>query len=787
MTASLLRRNGMLLALGVGALLTVATPALPADVSDDAILQSLNKGADYLLAQRKGKDKDNWEEGEMSEFADQTGGLSSVILYALLQVGESTKNPRLAPTSQDLAPAIKWVSSVSPAGTYTASYQLMALAPLYKNNPDVRKAANRARDYLLTAVYPDGSYGYRRRQDKDPSKRGWLPADFWDNSNSQIAVLAMWYAEDNKIEVPEAYWKLVDRHWRTKQDKSGAWCYHDTPPILDPKWTDISPSMTAAGLATLYITRDRLDDGLRLEPKIDRGLDAGLAWLTKNYGATIGNNNLYYHYAIERVGLTTGMKHFGTTPWFSTQAAELLRTQQADGSWNSGMGDNKPTTLHTAFAMKFLARGRNPIMFNKLQYPNRNPKVASRWNARLEDDAHLTRWLHREFETPLNWQVVNLQVPPEEWLDAPILLITGSIDPEFTKEDLAKLKAYIQAGGLIFSTSDGKSAAFTKAMRKYAAEVLDGKYDEMRTLPNTHLLYKMDTARKLDNLTILGMSNGVREVWIHSPEDLGAAWQRNSFAEKTAWDFPANLCTYATGKSGFRQKLRDLIVKPGSGPINHKIALARLDFAGNSDPEPAAWPRLAKIAQRDFATQLTLSTVNIADLDFAKTPLAHITGTGAFTLGDPQIAALKTFLQKGGTLIADAAGGDEKFGASFLALTAALYPKNSLTTIPLEDEIYAGKIPDTVPITEIAFRRYYIEQQSRQFRPKIQGLKIADRYTVIFSGEDLTSGFLGTHTWGILGYTPESAQALIRNILLYASTPRPAAAQPTTAPAASPQ
>ena len=31
--------------------------------------------------------------------------------------------------------------------------------------------------------------------------------------------------------------------------------------------------------------------------------------------------------------------------------------------------------------------------------------------------------------------------------------------------------------------------------------------------------------------------------------------------------------------------------------------------------------------------------------------------------------------------------------------------------------------------------------------------------------------FLGTNTWGIVGYTPQSAEALARNILLYSQNP----------------
>ncbi|MCL5769914.1 MAG: hypothetical protein M1588_01155 [Planctomycetes bacterium] len=44
---------------------------------------------------------------------------------------------------------------------------------------------------------------------------------------------------------------------------------------------------------------------------------------------------------------------------------------------------------------------------------------------------------------------------------------------------------------------------------------------------------------------------------------------------------------------------------------------------------------------------------------------------------------------------------------------------------------------------------------------------------ILFSPWDITSGLLGTNTWGIAGYTPASAQKLARDILLYAQAHRP--------------
>src|ERR1700744_1373664 len=130
------------------------------------------------------------------------------------------------------------------------------------------------------------------------------------------------------------------------------------------------------------------------------------------------------------------------------------------------MPGGDPAVL-TSYAILFLMRGRAPVAINKLQY-NGN------WNARLRDAANATAYLERAVEKHLNWQTVPLEVPFEEWMDAPVLLIAGYKDPGFSDDDVAKLREFVNAGGLIASISDGNSKAFTEAMKGYASKMVDG-------------------------------------------------------------------------------------------------------------------------------------------------------------------------------------------------------------------------------------------------------------------------------------------------------------------------
>ncbi|MCL2640906.1 MAG: DUF4159 domain-containing protein, partial [Phycisphaerales bacterium] len=593
----------------------------------------------------------------------------------------------------------------------------------------------------------------KRLWDKvEGEKGGFYPIG--DLSNGQYGALGAWALTDFGIELPDAYWKVQDRFWRQLQWADGSW------PYLSWGSHESKEAMGTAGIASLYVCQEFVDNELRLIPKPDPHIEKGLKWLEATYKPT--SADYYYQYGVERIGLASGLKFFGTTNWYKEAATAMVRTQRKDGSWTSNLAPH----ITTPYVLLFLARGRNPVVFNKLQYNGH-------WNARPRDDANVTRWLSKRYEKPINWQVVNLQVSPEEWMDAPILLITGSADPKFTPADLAKLRTFIQAGGMIFSTADGNSPTFSTAIKKYANEVMDKKY-EMRNLPKDHLLFSKELGVEIPNPpAMLGMSNGAREVWIHSTTDLGADWQMRRYANKSSFELGAALYFYASGRASLRSKLQPLTVDAGNVTPARTITVAQIDYPGNTEPEPGAWPRMAKLAKANFKTDLKLATLKPTELDPKKTPLAHMTGTTRIVFTQDDANALRTYLDAGGLLFVDSAAGSENFTASCKELFQKIYPDTELTALPPDHPIYTGSMPDGVKIDDIQFRTYGELRLQRKVRsPALEMLAINGKPRVIFSSWDVCSGFLGTNTWSIVGYAASTSEKLGRNIVLYA-TPNP--------------
>jgi hypothetical protein len=145
--------------------------------------------------------------------------------------------------------------------------------------------------------------------------------------------------------------------------------------------------------------------------------------------------------------------------------------------------------------------------------------------------------------------------------------------------------------------------------------------------------------------------------------------------------------------------------------------------------------------------------------DFA---LAHLTGTGKVSLNDVQLAELKQYVQKGGTLVVDACGGDKAFGNPIRNQIDDLLASNPLHRLPMTDPAYTSAFP----ITTVAYRHFARSRIPDLDELTLEGIRLKDRTAVYFSGEDLSAGLVGQQVDGIIGYTPKTATTIMSNIVM---------------------
>ena len=165
-----------------------------------------------------------------------------------------------------------------------------------------------------------------------------------DNSNSQYAILGLRACIQSGVYPPKKTLDLSLRWWYQSQNRDGGWEYRTAT-------QNSYGSMTAGAIGCVVI----LDYYLKRNWKRDPRVKSAMIWMTKN--VTVLKNPhkpqnrayYYYMYALERAGILSGVKKFGTFDWYRKGANQLIKLQTTTGAWGS--------TSQTCFSILFLRRG----------------------------------------------------------------------------------------------------------------------------------------------------------------------------------------------------------------------------------------------------------------------------------------------------------------------------------------------------------------------------------------------------------------------------------------------
>ena len=770
------------------ALLVLSSPRFALAATTEQVNAAIDKAQKYLLAHRN--PKGNWEEVDKPQTVPKTkdedlranpngrqwGGRTAIATYALLASGKDWRDPQMTPP-------VEFLLHANIEGTYALglSSQLALFLPvektrllLLRNSEMIQHGMWLVPGGVGPLKWPpqSGFYGYWTGDPNGsgvpvftslPKKFGApQPAGWYDRSASQYAVLGMWALERAGAKVAPGYWQTVDTAWKRAEQKNGGWNYREE--------ADVTPAMTAAGVATLFITQDyaSTENAGSCKGGIhNEFIERGLAYMDSHIEEAIGGS-FYTLYGIERIGAASGRRYFGSRKdWYKLGADTLLKNQKEDGSWES---DHGPIP-DTSFGLLFLSRGRAPLLMNKLQYTVSDAKqeLPDVWNERPRDLANLAQWMGGQLETFFNWQVVDLSTPQEEMHDAPILYISGSKILSFSEDEKAKLRAYCERGGLILGNADCGMPAFAQSFTKLGEELFP-KY-KFQTVSNNDLIWHEQYNQWRLKPKVLELTNGVRKLMVLIPEaDLARAWQgRQERTREVMYQLAANIYLYAIDLKNSRPKDDTYLetIKPTTQPATQpakSMTVARLELGEAPDPEPGGWVQFSAVMANRFHVKLDTRLAKPNDLDSVK--IAHLTGTGKLTLTAQQRLEIKAFVQRGGTLIVDAAGGSAIFADSADAELEAIFGVGKLTTIPLTDPLYNDPRDK---ITTIGWRRFAQDHVADHKRPQIRGIAFGNRYHVFCSREDLSAGLVGQAVDGIVGYDPQTSTDLMAAMILYAS------------------
>jgi len=737
-----------------------------AAVTREEVERAIREGIRYLKGLQR--DDGSWADVE----SDAKTGVTSLVTLALLTAGEK-------PDSPTIRKSLAYLRGFGPndlRSTYAISLQTQVFAAAEPERDQLRIAANvgwleNAQIRPGDPQYWPGSWTY------SDSKRG-RPGD---NSNTQYALLGLFAASEAGVPVKQSVWELSRTYWERSQKHDGSWAY-------TPDSGNASASMTCAGVSSLIISGLRRFQGQEFlqgetiqncgKGGENRNLRAGIDWLANHF--QVGQNfgagqqwKYYYLYGLERAGRLAGIRFFGQHDWYRIGAEELVHEQnKLNGFWR-GMLIEGNEVLATSFALLFLAKGRAPVLINKIRHG-----PTGDWDNDPDDIRNIVNIVSREWKHLLTWQVVDPNVATvSELLQAPIIFFNGHRAPEFSAIARQNLREFVEQGGFLFAEACCGDPEFDQGFKKLMKDVFPEEQYTLRPLGEEHPVWRAKHLLSPDIHPLWGIEHGCRTVVIYSPTDLSCYWNQSEHSPNNTGVVKSikvgeNVIDYATGREMPADKLtlREVHNFKSDAPKRSALRIAKLVHAGDWNVAPQAIPNLMDALRKPpyrFDVSITQKDLFPRDPSLIYYPLIYIHGRASLRFGKEDLDALRRHLEPGGgTLFADAACGSPAFDAAFRRFVTELLPTNPLVPIPREDELYTTKVG--ADLSDVQYTKG--AGGGRDF-PQLEGVRLNDHWVIIYSKYDIGCA-LERHT-GIecKGYTYESALKIAGNIVIYSTLP----------------
>jgi len=417
--------------------------------------------------------------------------------------------------------------------TYSAGF---VIGGLFKESPERYKRMIGTYATMLCISqhekgYEMGEWGYKLRPFPGPQSTATGAIETWgDKSNTQLALLGLYYAERSGFQVPKVVWARAADHYRRAQFADGGWGYK---PELRP---EPYANMTIASTISLNLCEEMLRSKEHRQctpPPRSKEIEAGLKWIGDNWESKKVGSDTYGLYALERLGIIMGRANIGGHDWYHEGARTLLRSSR----WSSFAGTSD---VSTAFGLMFLARGLEPIIINKLER-----RDTEDWNNDPYDVKHLTEFIEDKYQVPAQWRIVTLEAPKEVIQRAPMLYISGHKALEFNAEEKEKLKAYMKAGGVILGQACCGKKEFDTSFRELVKELCGS---ELNTIPTTHRIYERmrgTAAKPRVEIATEGEGQG-RPLVIYLPHDQCCRWHVGGKGADGAFAVGAGIYFYVT-------------------------------------------------------------------------------------------------------------------------------------------------------------------------------------------------------------------------------------------------
>ena len=432
-------------------------------------------------------------------------------------------------------------------------------------------------------------------------------------------------------------------------------------------------------------------------------------------------------------------------------------------------------------ALLFLAKGRRPVLVAKLKHG-----PGDDWNHHRSDLANLTSYVEKKWQRDLTWQVIDpAAASVEDLLQAPVLFLNGRQAPQFTAEQKKRLRDYVDRGGFIFAEACCGGTEFENGFRKLMSDVFPEQEYKLRLLPPEHPIWHAEEPVDPQYVRPLwGIDIGCRTSVVFCPDDLSCYWElarpgrQQQLPERVKAEVAAanaigiNVMAYATNRE-LKYKFEHFATAAAETPAR------RLRSRQAVRGQAAASRRLQRRARRRWRTccawpakscKLRVSTEprELAMTDpklfhyhlvfmhgrhnFRLTPrgaqaIAHVPGARRHVVCRRDL--LEPRIQRGLCARDGRHVSRAEAGAHSAARIRCSRP-SSAATICRASSVASRSAPRADGP---------LRSQVREGEPYLEGLKLGDRYAVIFSPYDISCALENHESLECEGYTRQRRRA----------------------------
>ena len=803
-----------------------AAPAKPDEDLVNKVRDSIKRGVTFLKKNQNAQG--NWEGVVLQFLADMEGGSTALVALALLNCGEKPDDPMMAK-------ALDYLAGLPPRKTYVVGLQNMVFAEARR--PKDLVIIQRNADWLIDKAlgYRGGEgqlngWSYPGNHLPDNSNTQYALLGLYAAKQAGAKI------EDRHWKAIQGYYtrtQATNGFWRYHNSSAagGDDAASFTMTVagvcglviagmgLDQSAQQLDPATGVAAACGIYEENDAIARGMN--------------WIASKFSFDQGKSIAYNVYGLERLGRLSGQRFVGKFDWYREGCQYLVAKQEPNGAIRLGGGLDGSEVLSTSFSLLFLSKGRTPVLISKFAWGEfrdagnatfREVSVGAKgevnWNRKHNDTRHLVEFSSRELfkGVPLSWQVYDMRrqniETDEKLLDevgvllqSPVLYLNGHGRMPFVGQpgELLSvpeklLQKYVDEGGFILAEACCGDEEFTASFRVLMKRIFPK--NDLRRLPETHAIwtsfFKEEGLAQFAGLE--GLEKGCRTVVVFSPKPLAGYWEEQRFMPKPgkapakpgdplyrgemSYKLAANVIAYATGLELPKPKLTVTKLydpKADSGPTRGVFKVAQLQtVGGDGEAAPAAMRNLMTHLRETTKLDVSLKKLEPSpfpgDERLFNYKFMYLHGRKPFTLEGDGLESIKSNLQTGGLLLADAGcnGFDawQKFDASFRANCKKLFPDNPLQVIPANDPLLGAKMNGGSAITTVRCRRERTdgkgpEAEMRNYAPYLEGVKVDGRWVIVYSKYDIGCALEGHKASDCMGHDRDSALKIGSAVVLY--------------------